>query len=815
MVTVVVCSLAVSVGVFLLVRSWEQREVDRRAASVTRDQVEKLQVSMLRSIEVLHSIAGLHGIDDGITRNQFRDFVGPALARQPELKALSWNPRVERADRERFEALAGRDQPGFAIRERSGDTGLRRAEERAEYVPVFFIEPPEPNALALGFDLESDALRRGSLEQAWRTAEPAATEPLHLAQAPGDQSGLLVLRPVFHQGGDLRPPDAGGSNRLAGFAVAVFGIADLVGGTVDTLNATGIRAALWDDSPNPVRMHGDPGLHPGDPGTQQTVLEFAGRRWRVVFAPTAAFVRQGVSRQSIGVLLGGVAFSGLLGAYLTGNWRRTREIARANAALQEEVRVRKRAEAAAAAANAAKSDFLASMSHEIRTPLNAILGYAQLMRQDATFPPEQIDAVNGISTSGRHLLGLINEILDLSKIEAGRMELHPVDFDLQRLVRGLASTFHPLCAQKRIGFRLEPSGSLPVPVRGDEGKLRQVLINLLGNAVKFTQRGEVYLHYHAVGEGRWQFEVIDTGLGIPEDEWPNLFEPFHQGRGAHDEAGTGLGLAIARRQVELLGGRLEFQSAQGIGTRFHFTVPLAEARSAVATQEPELRRLAPGQQVRVLVVDDHESNRRVLEGQLEAIGCQVRTQSGVDPSIPVDPDWRPAMVFLDWLLPGCAGGEAVQRIRSAWPGVRVVVHSASVLPAHEAQARAAGCIDFLVKPIEPAALADCIARHLPVNWVSPAGTPTDPPERPRRNGPVGVPEALLSRLMISAELHSTTALKAALGDLRDLGPDAQALAEEIRRQMRSFDMNGILRTLNESAVVQSSAAGRGSPASHG
>jgi hypothetical protein len=145
----------------------------------------------------------------------------------------------------------------------------------------------------------------------------------------------------------------------------------------------------------------------------------------------------------------------------------------------------------------------------------------------------------------------------------------------------------------------------------------------------------------------------------------------------------------------------------------------------------------------------------------------------------------------------------------------VVVHSASVLPAHEALARAAGCVDFLVKPIEPVALADCLARHLPVTWISPVGTAPDSAEGPRRGGPVRIPEALLSRLMIAAELHSTTALKAALSDLRDLGPDAQALAEEIRRQMRSFDMNGILRTLNESAMAQPGTATRESPASHG
>ena len=202
----------------------------------------------------------------------------------------------------------------------------------------------------------------------------------------------------------------------------------------------------------------------------------------------------------------------------------------------------KKAEAEAAAANQAKSDFLASMSHEIRTPLNAIVGYAQLMQHDPELSPEQRDAISGINGSSQHLIGLINEILDLSKIEAGRMNLHPEDFDLHALGRSLVATFQPLCAQKRIGLRLGSRAGASEWIRGDAGKLRQILINLVGNAIKFTNAGEVYLGFKNEGGDRWLFEVIDTGMGIPEEEQADIFNPFHQGTNAAHQGGTGLGL---------------------------------------------------------------------------------------------------------------------------------------------------------------------------------------------------------------------------------------------------------------------------------
>ena len=795
--------LALSFLLCSTIRGWERRELAQRAEEVTREQVEKLQVSMLRSLEVLHSIASLHAAEGHIDRPKFTAFVGQALERQPEIQALSWNPLVPDSQRAGLEAEAARTgMSGFQIRERETGGRFVPAANRAEYVPVYFIEPLERNLPAVGYDLISDPRRRGAVEAARDTGQPAATTPLRLAQDQGTQAGMLVVLPVYH--GPTPTNVVMRREKLAGFAVAVFRVADLVGKSFDELRSKGVEAKLYDQSTEGELIYDSMGTTtvagpPNQNATAETSFQFAGRRWAVVFAPTAGFKATQSHLQSLLVLFGGLAFTALATSYLFGSWRRTRDVAIANAALQEEVRTRQQAEASAAAANAAKSDFLASMSHEIRTPLNAILGYTQLIQRDSRLLPEQRDSIRGIGASGYHLLGLLNEILDLSKIEAGQMELNAVDFDLAALGRDLAATFQPLCAQKGIGFRIELRGADRLPVRGDEGKLRQVLINLAGNAVKFTRRGEAFLAFRPEQDGRWLFEVIDTGLGIPDHEQAEIFKPFHQGSGARDHGGTGLGLAIAQRQVELLGGRLELQSARGAGSRFYFTIPLPAVAASEEDVAPQVIRLSPGREIRALVVDDRRENREVLGGLLRSVGCEVICASTGNAAIRLAQEHRLDIIFMDLLLPGISGEDTARAIlRDPVAGhPKIVAHTASALARHREDALASGCVDFLAKPVRCERLYECLRVHLGVQFELAA--PDNPVEAlaPAGSFRVSLPDELCARLNLAAELHSTTALKGCLQDLRQLGPEAQSLAEHIRHLMRSYDMDGILRLMTQ------------------
>jgi signal transduction histidine kinase/DNA-binding response OmpR family regulator len=452
-----------------------------------------------------------------------------------------------------------------------------------------------------------------------------------------------------------------------------------------------------------------------------------------------------------------------------------------------------RAKQAAEAANQAKSLFLANVVHEIRTPMNAILGYSQLLQRAPDIPAKHRRALETIEKSGAHLLGLISDVLDLSKIEAGCMELQLGDFDLNALLYDLAAMFDVRCQQKKLGWRVEiwhpPSGPLaqrikpasppsPQPadrntteeansqremeawrllVHGDERKLRQVLINLLSNAVKFTDQGELMLKVvlppaqdpsrpspsprsSEPGEtspaaDRYYFEVADTGPGITLEAQAGLFQPFHQGADGIQRGGTGLGLAIAARLIGLMGGGLCLQSQPGAGSRFHFTIPLTPARNAEVVPAPRERvcRLAAGCAVRALVVDDVRENREVLTALLEDLGCEVQTAEDGFAALELTRRTLPDVIFMDIRMPEMDGLETAQRILAqvgpGRPKVKIIAFSASSL-SHEQERCAAGGFDaFVAKPFRLESVCACLEQLLEVRFDYRA-PPEQPPEAP-------------------------------------------------------------------------------------
>jgi signal transduction histidine kinase/CheY-like chemotaxis protein len=374
-------------------------------------------------------------------------------------------------------------------------------------------------------------------------------------------------------------------------------------------------------------------------------------------------------------------------------------------------------------ANRSKSVFLANMSHELRTPLNAIMGFTQLLLRQRQLTPQQQEQLNIIHRSGEHLLGLINDVLEMSKIEAGRTPLNPESVNIHSLLENLETMLRLRAEHKGLQLNFHCAADLPEYLLLDQGKLRQVLINLLGNAIKFTGQGYVELRvdWHEEGDGALLYcEIEDSGPGIAADELDRLrlFEPFVQsGSGRRSGEGTGLGLSICANFVRLMGGRIEVSSEPGVGSLFRFQIA-APAASVSVTDTPAGRRvlgLEPGQpRYRILVVEDHELNRRLLQEMLQPLGFEVQLAADGRAGIDIIRHWQPQLVLMDMRMPVMNGYEATRLIKTD-PRLRhtiVIALTASAFEEDRTRILAAGCDDFLRKPLRESELLECIGRHL-------------------------------------------------------------------------------------------------------
>jgi len=407
----------------------------------------------------------------------------------------------------------------------------------------------------------------------------------------------------------------------------------------------------------------------------------------------------------------------------------------------------------AEAANRAKSVFLANMSHELRTPMNAILGYSQLMMRDPHLTAEQHEHLETIGRSGEHLLGLINDVLTMSKIEAGRITLQEGAFDIHRQLEGLQEMFAMRANDKDLALILDIAPDVPRYIQADEGKLRQVLMNLLGNAIKFTMEGGVTLrvgHKPPTSDlekdvpsastprlpstvTRLLFEVEDTGPGIAPDEMEALFDAFVQTRsGQKSQEGTGLGLPISRQFVTLMGGELAVDSRVGEGTRFRFEIPVKPAAAdevEVQTLQPRRRvtGLEPGQvgphggPHRLLVVEDNSTNRDLLFKLLAPFGFEMKSAANGQEGVALWESWQPDLVWMDMRMPVMDGYEATRRIkaRAAEVGRQaiVVALTASAFEEDRATIIAAGCDDFVRKPFRERDIFDALTKHLGLSFI--------------------------------------------------------------------------------------------------
>jgi signal transduction histidine kinase/ligand-binding sensor domain-containing protein/CheY-like chemotaxis protein len=377
-------------------------------------------------------------------------------------------------------------------------------------------------------------------------------------------------------------------------------------------------------------------------------------------------------------------------------------------------------------ANRAKSVFLANMSHELRTPLNAILGFSNLLSERSTSEEERCD-LDIINRSGEHLLTLINDVLDVAKIEAGRTVLEISPCDLKVLVRDVTDMMRVRAAEKQLALVLVESGESMRYVLTDAAKLREVLINLLGNAIRYTERGSITLRFGAQpvsGEGErvlLRFEVEDTGIGIAREDEERIFQPFEQVASGGRQKGTGLGLAITRQVIELMGGSIELKSTPGKGSCFkvELTLDRTEKFETKPFGRERILGLEPDQpEHRILIVEDEPENWMVLQRLLENAGFQVRVAENGENALAIFRQWRPQFIWMDLRMPGMNGIEAVQRIRVLEGGrdAKIVAVTASGFESQRNDVLASGLDDYVRKPYRPDEIFQCMARHLGIRY---------------------------------------------------------------------------------------------------
>ncbi|HHB92655.1 MAG TPA: response regulator [Thioploca sp.] len=402
--------------------------------------------------------------------------------------------------------------------------------------------------------------------------------------------------------------------------------------------------------------------------------------------------------------------------------RNITERKQAEAKLHRDIKQAENIKKTAEIANQAKTAFLANVSHELRTPLNGILGYTQILKRDKNLTKKQKDSIQTIHRSGEHLLTLINDILDLSKIEAGKLNIIPVDFYFSAFLQDIADLMKMRATQKGLTFKYEILHPLPIAVRADEKRLRQVLLNLLSNAIKFTNEGVIsfrIIYYN----GRVRFEIEDTGIGIPTEHLDTIFSSFYQ-IGHQNQQGTGLGLSISKQLVEMMDGQLLVSSLLGSGSIFWFDILLMEAKVVDDLYQPYQHGTIIGYKstdktsspFKILLIDEIWQNRSFLVNLLKNIGFIVFEANNGKEALDLAIKNLPNVIITDLMIPYMNGFELVQKVRQL-PELQEVIIFTTSADIFEQQSLQIDCNEFFAKPIDTEILLNKLAKYLPLEWV--------------------------------------------------------------------------------------------------